>query len=205
MKPVKHRARPAIAAAASALAVALVWAAPSASAAEATPNATDPAGAATALAADSTGQWSSFVYRLWRAPATDLSANHDPFERATMRVTLVQWPFSRSSGFSLEVSGIDRAVVGQRFGAHLHDGPCVAGQPALAGPHYNASTADPPVVNNQTEVWLDFTVRSDGTARSSTSVPFRPRPGRHSVVIHEKGTDHTGAAGARLACLPTPW
>lgn len=102
----------------------------------------------------------------------------------------------------LRVRGIEGAD-DLRFGAHLHSGPCVAGDPDAALGHYNVdpwSRSTP-----RTEVWLDFTV-DDGRASASASVPFVPLPGTRSVVIHAEATDRdTGAAGPRLACLPVVW
>ncbi|TCO42278.1 Cu/Zn superoxide dismutase [Kribbella antiqua] len=108
----------------------------------------------------------------------------------------------------LQVSGVDRDAAGRTFGAHLHVGPCVEGNGAAAGPHYNSDTAAgqvPPRVDATTEIWLDFTVTPGGTGYASTTVPFIPLPGDRSVVIHQEPTDPNGAAGPRLACLPVSW
>ena len=74
-----------------------------------------------------------------------------------------------------------------------------------SGPHYNVSTATPPVVSDQTEVWLDFTVTTDGTGAGDASVPFVPVPGDRAVVVHAEETAPNGTAGARLVCLPVVW
>ncbi len=107
----------------------------------------------------------------------------------------------------LRVRGIEGAD-GETFGAHLHAGPCVAGDPAAALGHYNTDVLAgvvPPEVSERTEVWLDVTV-DDGAGTATASVPFVPLPGSRSVVVHALATDHhTGAAGARLACLPVVW
>jgi Cu/Zn superoxide dismutase len=108
----------------------------------------------------------------------------------------------------LHVYGVDRAVAGRTFGAHLHVGPCVEGNGAAAGPHYNSDTAAgqvPPRVDETTEVWLDFTVTAGGAGHAIAAVPFTPLPGERSVVIHQEQTDPNGAAGPRLACLPVSW
>ncbi len=101
----------------------------------------------------------------------------------------------------LRLRGLDRASAGTTYGAHVHVGSCVAGDGAAAGPHYNSTggtTVDP-----TTEVWLDVTVRANGTARSSATVPFViPHGGAKSIVIHAMPTMPNGSAGARLACLP---
>jgi Cu/Zn superoxide dismutase len=111
----------------------------------------------------------------------------------------------RSSYFYLRVSDVHTAAAGQRFGAHLHTGPCVAGDGAAAGPHYNVQTLagiSPAVVNDETEVWLDFGVNGRGSAQSSTTVPFVPAGGERSIMIHAEPTMDNGMAGARVACLP---
>jgi Cu/Zn superoxide dismutase len=99
----------------------------------------------------------------------------------------------------LIVRGMDRNAAGTTFGAHVHVGPCVAGNGAAAGPHYNAGGPASP----ETEVWLDFTVTGGGSGVAKTVVPFVIPPGAAaSVVIHAMPTDPMGAAGARQACLP---
>lgn len=119
---------------------------------------------------------------------------------ATVRMTLG----TDRSAFVLRVRGIDRSAAGTTYGAHLHTGPCVPGDGAAAGPHYNSAT--PPVVDDDHEVWLDFSVTAGGTGRATAVVPFVPVHGARSVVIHEMATNHeTGGAGARLACLPVVW
>lgn len=145
------------------------------------------------------------VVYLFRGPLQDLSsATSDPFDDAKAKVKLVSG--SASSRVSLEVRGIDPATAGMRYGAHLHVGTCEAGNGAAALGHYNVSTAVPAVINAQTEVWLDFTVTPSGVGRSVARVPFVPVAGERSVVIHALPTDPvTGAAGARLACLPVVW
>jgi len=141
---------------------------------------------------------------VFRGPLVDLSAaTADPFGGASAHVVMA----STANGtlFHLRVKGIDLAVAGTQYGAHLHIGPCVEGNGAAALGHYNVSTAIPPVVNDQTEVWLDFTVTEDGTGASDTTVPFLPAPGERAVVIHAEPTSPTGTAGARLVCLPVVW
>jgi Cu/Zn superoxide dismutase len=129
------------------------------------------------------------------SPATD-----DPTDGASAAAIAV----SRSAHgtvVALRVRGVDRSAVGTRFGAHVHVGPCVPGDGAAAGPHYNSVGGS--VVDPTTEVWLDFTVRADGTAVAVAVVPFVVPPGgARSIVIHAIATMPNGAAGARLACLP---
>ena len=130
-----------------------------------------------------------------------------PFDHATARVQLV----GHGAGTTavLHVRGIDPSVAGRTFGAHLHDGPCATDLPALASGHYNADAHAghlPPAVSPGTEVWLDFTVDDSGGGDSSAVVRFPVQPGARSVVVHAAPTNPaTGAAGARLACLPVEW
>ena len=130
----------------------------------------------------------------------------DPLDGARARLVFAQ--HASSSTFVLVVSGVAPQGVGKTYGAHLHSGPCVAGDPAAAGPHYNQSSENgvvPPVVSDQTEVWLYVTVGPDGGAVAVTHVPFVPTLKDRAVVLHEKATDDHGTAGARLACLPVNW
>jgi Cu-Zn family superoxide dismutase len=85
-------------------------------------------------------------------------------------------------------------------GAHVHIGPCVANNGAAALGHFNAGGG----ISDQTEVWLDFEVRNSGNAHATAVVPFTiPDGAARSILIHAAPTDPvTGAAGARLACLP---
>lgn len=101
--------------------------------------------------------------------------------------------------FVLVVRGLNPASAGTTFGAHVHVGPCVAGDGAAAGPHYNSGGPASP----ETEVWLDFTVLPGGYGIARTTVPFTIDSGdAQSVVIHAMATAPGGAAGARQACLP---
>ncbi len=114
-----------------------------------------------------------------------------------------------AAGFALGVVRDDRTTVllvttaltdpGATHGAHVHTGPCIAGNGAAAGPHYNHGGG----ISASTEVWLDFEVRGS-TGVAVANVPFAiPEGGARSIVIHAAPTDPTtGAAGARLACLP---
>jgi Cu-Zn family superoxide dismutase len=136
---------------------------------------------------------------VFQSPLSDLQpTTTQPLEGAagTVRMTLG----TTSSSFVLSVAGIARSARGTTYGAHLHSGPCVPGDGAAAGPHYNS--AAPPVVDEDHEVWLS----RRGTGRAVAHVPFVPVHGARSVVVHEMATDHgTGGAGARLACLPVVW
>jgi Cu/Zn superoxide dismutase len=140
---------------------------------------------------------------VFQSPLSDLqTTSAGPLDGGTgwLRMTLGQ---ARSS-FVLKVAGIDRSAKGTTYGAHLHSGPCVPGDGAAAGPHYNSAT--PPVIDDRHEVWLDFTVTRTGEGRATAVVPFVPIHGARSVVIHAMETDpDTGAAGDRLACFPVVW
>jgi hypothetical protein len=160
--------------------------------------------AAAALVIAAPGSASACTAHVFSGPLVDLSpSTADPFDGAHARLAMLSG--SHRTVAILVLRGVDPADAGHRYGAHLHAGPCVAGEPAAAGPHYNVSTATPPVASPQTEVWLDFTVRSRGTALSVAAVPFVPTPGTRSIVIHAMATDDHGTAGARLACLPVVW
>ncbi|MEO6510360.1 MAG: hypothetical protein ABIO16_05155 [Nocardioides sp.] len=162
------------------------------------------AAAVTLLAAPATTT-SAAPAQVFRGDLVDLSAaTPDPFGDATAH--LVMTPTGRGTTFHLRIHGIDPAVLGESYGAHLHVGPCVEGNGAAAGPHYNVTAANPPVVvSDQTEVWLDFTVVGDGTGAGDATVPFVPVPGERAVVVHAEGTAPNGTAGARLVCLPVVW
>lgn len=100
----------------------------------------------------------------------------------------------------LNVKDLDRSEEGRRLGAHVHVGPCVAGNGAAALGHYRVAGA---AVSPETEVWLDFTISDGGTGHATAIIPFEIAPGdAHSIVIHHDPTEETGAAGARLACIP---
>jgi hypothetical protein len=104
-----------------------------------------------------------------------------------------------STTFRVFFSGLNPAAAGTTFGAHIHVGPCVAGNPSAALGHYHIGGP----VNPSTEVWLDFTVRAGGYGYSTTTVPFVIAPGAaQSLVVHALPTAPGGAAGARQACLP---
>ena len=138
------------------------------------------------------------------APLRDLTPTAaSPFDGSTATLELV--PHDGASTLVLGIKGVDPSVAGRTFGAHLHSGPCVTGSGAAAGPHYNHSGTVPATVNDETEVWLDFTVTGGGTGRAVSHVAWVPEPGQRSVVVHERATSPDGTAGARLACLPVVW
>jgi Cu/Zn superoxide dismutase len=136
---------------------------------------------------------------------TDLSpTTDDVFDGA--KASAVMIGMEGSSFFKLQITGIDDNAEGNEYPAHLHKGPCVAGQGASALGHYNtqeeAGLPAPWLVNTETEVHLDFTVNSDGSARATANVPFIPLPGKRSIVIHTDARPAAGSSPARLACLP---
>jgi hypothetical protein len=140
------------------------------------------------------------VVRQFTAPLTDLQPGvDDPLDGATAQLIMIE--HAGSTTFVLIVTGVDPAAAGQTYGAHLHVGPCVAGDGPAAGPHYNAGGAPSPT----TEVWLDVTINPAGVGVSTTTVPFVPEPGIRSVVLHAEATAPSGSAGSRLECLPVVW
>lgn len=136
---------------------------------------------------------------------TDLSpSTDDVFDGA--KASAVMIGMEGSTFFRLQITGIDDRAARKEYPSHLHKGPCVAGQGAAALGHYNsqeeAGLPAPWRVNTQTEVHLDFTVNSDGSARVTANVPFIPLPGKRSIVIHTDATPPGGTSPARLSCLP---
>jgi Cu/Zn superoxide dismutase len=131
---------------------------------------------------------------------TDLSTTTtDGTENARAQV-VAEAEGGSSTRVALKLEGLDHLQVGRTYGAHVHVGPCQAGNGAAAGPHYNHGGG----ISPQTEIWLDFTVEQGGVARSETVVPFLIADGAaQSVVIHALATNPaTGLAGARVACIP---
>ena len=125
-------------------------------------------------------------------------ATANPTDGATATLWAVQ--AGGEATYVLLVRGLNPASAGTTFGAHVHVGPCVAGNGAAAGPHYNS---DGGVATTENEVWLDFTVLPGGYGVARTTVPFTIEPGdAQSVVIHALPTAPGGAAGGRQACLP---
>jgi Cu/Zn superoxide dismutase len=99
----------------------------------------------------------------------------------------------------LGLSDLAPGAAGQVHGVHAHSGPCVAGEPDSAGPHFSVGTPPSPM----TEVWLDLTVQPGGWGTSWAIAPFEITAGAaRSIVVHTQPTDAAGDAGDRLACLP---
>ena len=136
-----------------------------------------------------------------QTPLTDLQP--DSFEltdRASAAISIVEE--QGSTMITLTLSDLHAAFAGLTLGAHFHIGPCIAGDGAAAGPHYNSGGQPPVNPNRTTEVWLDFEVTNDGTAFSTTEVPFIiPMGHANSLVIHERATAVDGSAGASWACM----
>ena len=141
-----------------------------------------------------------------------LSDSDGPLDEGQARVTIVET--ADSTQFSIRVTGINLDY-GDRVGAHLHTGPCVEGNGAAAGPHYNADVLagvkpHKVEISPATEVWFELVPEVElpddsGRAYDVTTVPFVPvdSDGIMSIVIHVSQTDPTtGAAGARQACFP---
>ncbi len=105
----------------------------------------------------------------------------------------------------LNLKDLDRAYAGVTYGAHVHSGTCQTGIGAAAGPHFNIDVYNgsvTPVVSEDTEVWLDFTVTEGGTGHAQAIVPFAiPGGAASAIVIHAMPTAPNGTAGARLACI----
>lgn len=130
----------------------------------------------------------------------DLSPDVNPTDGASAR--FVAFPSGGGTRAVLIVTGLAPSAVGSTLGAHVHTGPCLAGQPAAAGPHYNTAGPTGPGDRGH-EIWLDFTVRPGGVGVADTTVPFViPAGGAGSVVVHKLATAPGGAAGLRMGCLP---
>jgi hypothetical protein len=155
---------------------------------------------------------SSMSWAYYRGELTDLSpATRDVWDGA--RATAMMIGVNNESTFRVTVRGLPESADGNEYGAHLHIGPCgrdAAGAPTV-GSHYNVSDKDPAtglplVISDETEVWLDFDVSSDGNARAVATVPFVPDSGQRSITFHATHTTHegtgVGTAGGKLACLP---
>jgi superoxide dismutase, Cu-Zn family len=133
----------------------------------------------------------SMSWANYRGGLTDLLPQADAFDKA--EATAMMMSVEGSSTFQLQIRGIDDGAAGKEYPVQLHEGPCVAGDGAAA--------------LGETEVRLDFEVNSQGTARTTTTVPFTPKPGERSIVIHRDGSNSTALrqaqrSPARLACLP---
>ncbi|ARQ71023.1 superoxide dismutase family protein [Streptomyces marincola] len=97
---------------------------------------------------------------------------------------------------------------GHTYGTHVHTEPCGA-DPADAGGHYQDQQG---VVDEDSEVWLDFTVDERGVGQAEVYKNWLFRAGEAgSLVLHERGTSEghdehpPGDAGARVACFSIPF
>lgn len=127
----------------------------------------------------------------------------DALDGATAGLTVVERDGTTS--FTLRLQHVQRTASESVFGAHLHTGPCRAGDGPAARGHYNTDVeaGDPtPEISRRTEAWLDFRVNAGGSGHAVVTVPFEVEPGERSVVVHALPTAADGTAGARLACLP---
>jgi hypothetical protein len=155
-----------------------------------------------------TSKASSMNWAYYRGELTDLSPKTDDVYDGA-RATAVMMGINNESTFRVTIRGLREDAIHKKYGAHLHTGVCgldAVGN-ATVGGHYNATPAGvPPVVNDKTEVWLNFHVNSDRNARATAIVPFVPNGGERSITFHEKTTVHhgpgVGTAGLKLACLP---
>ena len=99
-----------------------------------------------------------------------------------------------STTVTLHVKGLP---ADRMFGAHVHKLACDNNK---AGTHYRNDPNGPASPDN--EIWLDFMTNDAGNGESHATVDFTIRPGEaKSVVIHDHGTDSSGAAGPKLACI----
>jgi hypothetical protein len=159
---------------------------------------------------------SSMSWAYYRGELTDLSPKtNDVYDSA--RATAMMIGINKESTFRITLRGLKEGAIHKQYGAHLHTGPCGLDPedpptPTVGG-HYNTTPAGLPlVVNNKTEVWLNFHVNADRSAHATAVVPFVPDPGEQarSITFHETATVHhqteggpaVGTAGAKLACLP---
>ncbi|RYU12393.1 hypothetical protein [Nocardioides iriomotensis] len=127
----------------------------------------------------------------------------DPLDGATAGLTVVR--HDGSTSFTFRLQHVQKTASERVFGAHLHVGPCVAGDGGAAKAHYNTDSLagdTTPEISRDTEVWLDFQVNAGGSGHAFATVPFEIQPGQRSVVVHALPTAPNGTAGDRLACLP---
>lgn len=134
---------------------------------------------------------------------TYLYGTDNPLAGMHLDIHGVQTPSGKTI-VTLHVTGLDPALAGRTFGAHVHVNAC-GPTGAAAGGHYK--NLDLPASDPEArEVWLDFTVGPDGTASSRAERPWVFVSSARSVIVHAEATDETtGAAGARLACTDTPF
>jgi superoxide dismutase, Cu-Zn family len=130
-----------------------------------------------------------------------LATTDGVFDSAKARLKIAET--ADGTKYSIRVRGIEPSADGDLYHSHLHTGPCIEGDGAAAGPHYNSQAAAGQTVteiSSTTEVWFELVPDEDGVATWETSVLFVPTDFQTdqemSVVIHSLGSS------AREACLP---
>jgi len=123
------------------------------------------------------------------ANLSDLQPAASAFDGASAKVTVVSHRDSTTT--VLRVHGVGASAVGKTYGAHLHEGMCVAGDGSRAGGHYNhtkvptrSRSAPRPRSGSMSRSTRPATRRRCRTSRSrwcrvsgrSSSTPSRPIP-----------------------------
>lgn len=125
-------------------------------------------------------------------------------EGATARVHSVSTP----SGKTIVTLVVDGYAPNTAYGSHVHKKACSPTDPAASGGHYQDQ---PGVIDDQSEVWLDFATDGDGHGEVTAVVGWHFRQdtthpdGANSVVVHRDETAPNGTAGPRLTCLTVPF
>ena len=155
----------------------------------------------------------SMAWAYFAGTLTDISSPGTPNVYRGARATAMMIGIDNTTFVKVQIKGLGENAIGKELGAHLHTGPCGLDtakppQPTVGG-HYNTDTVKgitPALVSDQTEVWLNFDVNSDGNAKATATVPFVPTADDRSITFHERATTKSGVgvgtAGAKLACLP---
>jgi hypothetical protein len=130
------------------------------------------------------GEWTVFKLQAGPNPAEKIAGDVRGFVSPEIERTMLL----------VSVSGLP---ANKTFGAHLHAASCATNS---GGGHYQHAGA---VVNEENEVWLDFTTGPGGVAQVVARKPFAIATERaKSVVVHAQATDPaTGKAGDKLACI----
>ncbi|MFJ8080892.1 superoxide dismutase family protein [Streptomyces sp. NPDC096205] len=91
---------------------------------------------------------------------------------------------------------------GHAYGVQVHQKPCGADPAAAGGPYRHVSGTGEHRAGPESEVWLDFTPRPDGSAEAAAHHSWGFRQGEaSSVVLH----DRPGGKGARVGCFTVPF
>ena len=132
---------------------------------------------------------------------TDLRDLHPmsagPLDQAGARVQLLT--YKGTSTVVLRVRDIDPAVAGHTFGAHLHTGPCVAGDGATAGPHYIAD-----VVAGRVPATSARRPRSGSTSPSPAPAAAAPAPSSRSFPDPATGRSSSTRIQPTITASPDP-